>query len=131
MLPFQNVIKPQEDIFNFPVSHNTLGTGIKNLKLLNIRPLKPRFNTRGEDFNLGSERMLVVALLTLLCIYRLIDFKVKPDLGTIEKSFAGKIKTFSVNPALKDLLTSDTTLKLSKFRLIKLETAGPNAVKSA
>jgi len=78
-----------------------------------------------------NERMLVVTLLTLLCIYRLIDYKVKPDLETIEKSFAGKIKTFPVNLALNDLLPKNTTLKLTKPRLIKLETAGPNACKSA
>jgi hypothetical protein len=81
--------------------------------------------------DLKAQRVLVVTLLTLLCIYRLIDYKVKPDLGTIEKSFAGKIKTFPVNLALRDLLGTNTTLKLTKPRLIKLETAGPNAVKSA
>lgn len=81
--------------------------------------------------NLSAERMLVVTLLTLLCIYRLIDYKVKPDLGTIEKSFAGKIKTFPVNLALHDLIGGNTTLKLTKPRLIKLESAGPNACKSA
>jgi hypothetical protein len=81
--------------------------------------------------NLTGERMLVVTLLTLLCIYRLIDYKVKPDLGTIEKSFAGKVVTFQVNLALYDLLGVNTTLKLNNARLIKLETAGPNAVKSA
>jgi len=75
--------------------------------------------------------MLVVTLLTLLCIYRLIDYKVKPDLGTIEKSFAGKLVTFPVNLALYDLLGVHTTLKLNKAKLIKLESAGPNAVKSA
>jgi hypothetical protein len=75
--------------------------------------------------------MLVVTLLTLLCIYRLIDYKVKPDLGTIEKSFAGKLVTFQVNLALYDLLGVNTTLNLNNARLIKLESAGPNAVKSA
>lgn len=75
--------------------------------------------------------MLVVTLLTLLCIYRLIDYKVKPDLGTITKSFAGKLVTFPVNLALYDLLGISTTVKLSNARLIMLESAGPNAVKSA
>jgi len=81
--------------------------------------------------NLGTERMLVVTLLTLLCIYRLIDYKVKPDLGTIELPSAGKLSTFPVDLALYDLLGVNTTLKLNNPRLIKLETAGPNAVKSA
>jgi hypothetical protein len=133
LLPPRPIIRKQEDIFNFPATHNTIGSGIKNLRLLNIRPLRGQevTATRGEDFDLRPERMLVVALLTLLCIYRLIDFKVKPDLGTIERSFAGNIKTFPVIQALCDLLNNDITLKLAKFRLIKLETAGPNAVKSA
>jgi hypothetical protein len=132
-LPYRPIREPKQDIFNFPVTSNLIGSGIKNLKLLNIRPLKGRETqaSRGEDFDLRPERMLVVALLTLLCIYRLIDYKVKPDIGTIEKSFAGNIKTFPVNQALYDLLPKDTTLKLPSFRLIKLETAGPNAVKSA
>jgi len=131
LLPLMPIREVQQD--NFPVTHNLIGSGIKNLKLLNIRPLKGFESkaTRGEDFDLRPERMLVVALLTLLCIYRLIDYKVKPDIGTIEKSFAGNIKTFPVNQALYDLLPKDTTLKLANFRLIKLETAGPNAVKSA
>jgi len=81
--------------------------------------------------NLGTERMLVVTLLTLLCIYRLIDYKVKPDLGTITKSFTGKLVTLPVNLALYDLLGISTTVKLSNARLIMLESAGPNAVKSA
>jgi hypothetical protein len=75
--------------------------------------------------------MLVVTLLTLLCIYRLIDYKVQPDLGTITSPFGGKLNTFPVIGALSDLLGKNTSLKPINLRLIKLETAGPNAVKSA
>jgi hypothetical protein len=84
--------------------------------------------------DLKAERMLVVTLLTLLCIYRLINYKVKPDLGSILDPQEGKIVTFplvKVRLALYDLLGVGTTVKLNNARLIMLESAGPNAVKSA
>jgi len=83
--------------------------------------------------------MIVVTLLTLLCIYRLINFKVKPDLDTIVSPHDAKEKTLvpcdevkdPIGLALKDLLGINPLLKLNNPRLIKLESAGPNAVKSA
>lgn len=78
-----------------------------------------------------NERMMVVTLLTLLSIYRLIDFKVKPDTDTIISPFKGKERSFNLKPAFDDLLGIDPLLKLNTPRLIKLESAGPNAVKSA
>lgn len=78
-----------------------------------------------------NERMMVVTLLTLLSIYRLIDFKVKPDMETISAPFKGKERSFHLIQAFNDLLGVDPLLKLNTPRLIKLESAGPNAVKSA
>jgi hypothetical protein len=78
-----------------------------------------------------GERMLVVTLLTLLCIYRLIDYKVKPTLDTITKCSEGKLSTFPTELALYDLLGVKAQKELSNARLIMLESAGPNAVKSA
>lgn len=79
-----------------------------------------------------NERMMVVTLLSLLSIYRLIDFKVVPDLETIKSPFSGSYKTLPViTQALYDLLGNKLRLKLNNPRLIMLESAGPNAVKSA
>lgn len=92
-----------------------------------------------RNSDLITERMMVVTLLSLLCIYRLINYKVKPDLDTIVSPHAAKEKTLTVcdkenNPigqALADLFGVDPQLKLNNPRLIMLESAGPNAVKSA
>lgn len=83
--------------------------------------------------------MMVVTLLTLLCIYRLINYKVKPDLDTIVSPHDAKEKTLvpcegvkdPFGQALTDLFGINPLLKLNNPRLIMLESAGPNAVKSA
>jgi hypothetical protein len=84
-----------------------------------------------RNSNLMNERMMCVTLLTLLSIYRLIDYKVIPNIDTIIGQFTGKERSFLVSSALADLFGHIPTLKLNNPRLIMLESAGPNTVKSA
>jgi hypothetical protein len=77
-----------------------------------------------------------VAILTLLSIYRVIAFKVKPDLSSIIEPFSGlylKPEFNLVDKAFKELFPSINKSKLSLDRpqLLKIETTGPNANKSA
>jgi len=69
----------------------------------------------------------------MISVYRVFPTKVKPKLDTVTDPFSGLNKTFDksqINLALKELL-GRTQISLSIPKLIKLETASPNTVKSA
>lgn len=76
---------------------------------------------------------IVVCILSIISVYRVFPTKVKPKLDTIIDPFVGTTRTFdssAVKLALSEL-TKGLVFKLHSPKLLKLETAGPNAVKSA
>jgi hypothetical protein len=76
---------------------------------------------------------IIVCILSIVSVYRVFPTKVKPKLDTVTDPFSGLNKTFDksqINLALKELL-GRTQISLSIPKLIKLETASPNTVKSA
>lgn len=75
----------------------------------------------------------VVCILSIISVYRVFPTKVKPKLGTITDPFDGITRTIdssAIKLALAEI-TRGFSFKLSPPTLLKLETAGPNAVKSA
>jgi len=73
----------------------------------------------------------VKSLLTVLSVYRVFPTKPKPSLSTIVDPFLGINQTLEgLAPAVKEIF-GRSKIKLSSPKLIKLETAGPNASKSA
>lgn len=86
------------------------------------------FKERGLVYRKG----IVVCILTLLSIFRVVGYKVKPNLASILKPFKGTTRSFDsslLKLALKQL--SIRTLKLSDPILLVIEKASPNASKSA
>jgi hypothetical protein len=75
-------------------------------------------------------RYLIVGLLCVLSIYRLIDYKVTVELESVIKPFSGTNPTFDVKEAFNSLFGS-TLFRIHDPLLLKLESAGPNTVKSA
>jgi hypothetical protein len=83
-----------------------------------------------RDFR--ANRKMVVCILSLLSIYRVFPTHVKPSLETIISPHTGLTKTLNLSQiklALRELKLY--RLKLRQPELIKLESAGPNARKSA
>jgi hypothetical protein len=76
--------------------------------------------------------MIIVCILGCLSVFRVFPTKVKPKLGTIIDPFSGTTRTFDSSKlklALREIHKG--TLSIHKPKLIKLESAGPNTVKSA
>jgi hypothetical protein len=79
-----------------------------------------------------KNRMIIVCILGCLSVFRVFPTKVKPKLGTITDPFSGTTRTFDSSKlklALREIHKG--TLSLHNPKLIKLESAGPNTVKSA
>lgn len=82
--------------------------------------------------NYRENQKTVVCILSILSVFRVFPTKVKPSLGTIIEPFNGITETINISlikSALAELIPN--RLVLSQPTLIKLESAGPNAVKSA
>ena len=88
-------------------------------------------NFRSTLIEFKKNQSLVKTLLTVLSVYRVFPTKPKPKLSTITDPFTG-ISTELVNleEAVQEVL-GRSKIKLNSPKLIKLETAGPNASKSA
>jgi hypothetical protein len=81
-----------------------------------------------------SQKLLVVAYLSLLSVFRVFPTKVAVKLDTIVSDFTGLSRTFDslqLQAALRDLLGKRQLINLPPQSLIKLETASPNGRKSA
>lgn len=79
-----------------------------------------------------EENKTLVALLSMLSVFRVFPTSVKPSLGTIIEPFSGVTRTIDLSilrPAVLEIFSS-RELKLSKFELIKPESAGANTIKS-
>jgi len=81
--------------------------------------------------NFKDNQKKVRSLLTLLSVYRVFPTKPRPTLDTITDPFNGIAKTLpSLECAVKEIF-GKSVLKLTKPILLKMETAGPNAGKTA
>jgi len=83
--------------------------------------------------NFRNEQRAVVCILSIISVFRVFPTKVKPSLGTIIAPFDGITRTIdssAIKLALAEL-TCNFNFSLSLPTLLKLESAGPNAVKSA
>nr|UPW42269.1 MAG: putative RNA dependent RNA polymerase [Inner Mongolia grassland mitovirus 2] len=83
--------------------------------------------------NFRDEQRIVVCILSIISVFRVFPTKVKPSLGTITEPFNGIIRTLDsslIKLALAEL-TRKTKFSLRLPTLLQLESAGPNAVKSA
>lgn len=93
-----------------------------------IIPTELRVHIRKEGLRSVS---LLIALFTILNIYRVLPTKVKPSLKSIEDPFTGIYKTFEMRKillSLKDL--GIRSLAMKRIRLIGGESAGPNSGKA-
>lgn len=82
--------------------------------------------------NFRDNQRVVVCILSILSVFRVFPTKVKPSLGTIIAPFDGmnrSIDTAILKKALVELIPG--TLRLRSPHLLKLESAGPNAKRSA
>jgi hypothetical protein len=83
-----------------------------------------------RDFR--SNRMMVVCILSLLSVYRVFPTRVSPSVETIISPHTGLTKTLNLSQIKAALVELKLyRLKLRQPKLIKLESAGPNARKSA
>lgn len=80
-----------------------------------------------------NNQRVVVCILSIISVFRVFPTNVKPSLETIIAPFDGVTRTFdsSVIKLALDEITKGFSFKLSPPTLLQLETAGPNAVKSA
>jgi hypothetical protein len=80
-----------------------------------------------------TSRKVCVTILTLLSIYRVINYKVIPNLDSIIEPGKGKDLDITkyLKPIFHNLLGKDYKFKIGKPELIGLESSGPNANKSA
>jgi hypothetical protein len=86
---------------------------------------------RAKLLKFKQNQSLVKTLLTILSVYRVFPTKPKPKLSTITDPFNGTSdKLVNLEEAVYEVL-GKSEIKLSSPKLIKLETAGPNASKSA
>jgi hypothetical protein len=95
-----------------------------------IVPLSLRKILYNKD--LIKDRRAIVCILTVLSMFRVFPTSPKVNLDTIVSPFTGLTKSIDldlIKSALKDLHIR--TLKVSKPKLLKLETAGPNSTKSS
>jgi len=79
-----------------------------------------------------ENQRLVVCILSVISVFRVFPTKVKPSLDTITAPFDGIARTIdssAIRLALAELTTGSFNVKSPT--LVKLESAGPNAVKSA
>jgi len=75
---------------------------------------------------------LVACILSCLSVFRVFPTSVKPSLGTIIEPFGGTVRSFDTSQlklAVAELIPR-VTLRIKSPKLIKLESAGPNATKS-
>jgi len=82
------------------------------------------------DFS--NNQRVVVCILSILSVFRVFPTKVRPSLGTIIEPFNGITRTINsslIKRALVELTPG--SLHLRSPTLLKLESAGPNAKKSA
>jgi len=80
---------------------------------------------------LRGNKSIVVCILTLLSIFRIFKNKVRPNLSSILKPFSGTTTSFDVRllkRAIKSLNLGMLTIR--KPKLLLIEKASPNAVKS-
>lgn len=80
-----------------------------------------------------NEQRIVVCTLSLISVFRVFPTKVKANLETIISPFDGITRTIdssAIKLALSKIIPK-LSLHLNQPTLLKLETAGPNAVKSA
>lgn len=83
--------------------------------------------------DLRGNQTLIVCILSIVSVFRVFPTKVKPSLDTIIAPFDGIVRSFdasAIKIALAEL-TGGRGFRIAPPTLIKLETAGPNAVKSA
>lgn len=86
---------------------------------------------RAKLLKFKQNQSLVKTLLTILSVYRVFPTKPKPKLSTITDPFNGTSdQLVNLEEAVYEVL-GKSKIKLSSPKLIKLETAGPNASKSA
>lgn len=81
--------------------------------------------------SLRGNKSIVVCILTLLSIFRIFKNKVRPNLSSILKPFSGTTTSFDVRllkRAIKSLNLGMLTIR--KPKLLLIEKASPNAVKS-
>lgn len=95
-----------------------------------IIPFTLREVLRFRDFK--ENRGVIIAILSVLCIFRVFPTKVKPDLGTITSPFSGISKILEINQVrcALDEITRPIDPNCFKLRLIGGESAGPAATKS-
>jgi len=82
--------------------------------------------------HLIHDRRIFIAILSLISIFRVIGFKVEPDLSTIVAPFTGSKKSFDIlelSLALRNLLGSKS-LDIGNIKSFILETSGPNGFRS-
>nr|UPW42221.1 MAG: putative RNA dependent RNA polymerase [Jiangsu mito-like virus 14] len=108
--------------------HKGVMVKVDHTGLPTIIPLSLRIALR--DYR--NNQVLVACILSLLSVFRVFPTKVKPSLGTIIAPFDGVTRTFdstAISLALAELIPKPVPIKPA--RLLKLETASPNAKKSA
>jgi hypothetical protein len=111
-----------ETVFHSGICVSRDSHGFPRILPLNIRLFLSEYK---------SNQSKVKAVLTLLSIYRVFPTKPKPKLDTITDPFIGVSERLSdLRPAVREIF-GVSEFKLGNPRLIKLETAGPNASKSA
>jgi len=80
----------------------------------------------------GEDQSVVRAVLSLVSMYRVMSTKVRPKLDTIVQPFNGVALTLSgLKEALRSLNFGTIYPSLRRATLLKIESAGPNAHKSA
>jgi len=88
-------------------------------------------NLRSILIEFKKNQSLVKTVLTILSVYRVFPTKPKPKLSTITEPFTGSsTELVNLEEAVQEVL-GKSKIKLNSPKLIKLETAGPNAIKSA
>lgn len=113
-----------ETVFSKGIMVSTDHTGLPTIIPLELRKILRSYRCYQRE---------VVCILSVLSVYRVFPTKVLPKLGTILEPFSGSTRTFersALKRALKDLL-GNARLRLPKPVLLQLETASPNAKKSA
>lgn len=111
-----------EPIYSSGIIVSRDGHGLPRIIPINLRNLCLEF--RKNVFQ-------VRAILSLISIYRVFPTSAKVKLNTVTDPFIGTYESLSnLRPAVREVF-GRLELKLSSPKLIKLESAGPNAVKSS
>jgi hypothetical protein len=80
-----------------------------------------------------TDKGLIVCILSCLSIFRVFPTIVKVDMATIITPFTGVFKSLPLHillPAIREILP-DLRLNIGPFKLLCIESAGPNGFKSA